>query len=348
MPVLAFKGCRGLFLAVLFAASWARCQVAAPVTSQETAVPLFAPTLSNPIAAPAAAPEGMVQIPGGEFSMGSGDPTRCACGGTESMSDAQPVHRVYVDGFWMDATDVTNEQFATFVAATGYITVAERKPRAEDFPGAAPEDLVPGAVVFVPPAGPVPLDNPDQWWRYVKGANWRHPQGPATNLLAHEKDPVVQVAHEDAEAYAAWAGKRLPTEAEWEFAARGGLSGKLYAWGDEFRPSHRFMANTYQGHFPEKDTGEDGFSGISPVKSFPPNGYGLYDMSGDVWQWCSDWYRPDYFRQLAKIGGVARNPQGPAAALDPAESGVQKRVRKGGSQGGIEVAWTTLSRHGLR
>jgi formylglycine-generating enzyme required for sulfatase activity len=246
-------------------------------------------------------------------------------------ADARPIHRVYVDGFWMDQTDVTNDQFAKFVEATGYVTVAERKPRAEDFPGAPPENLVAGSVVFSAPGHPVPLNDHFQWWSYVKGANWRHPKGPGSDLKAREKYPVVHIAYEDALAYAHWAGKRLPTEAEWEFAARGGLSGKPYPWGDEFRPNSRWMANTHQGHFPDTDTGEDGYSGISPVAKFPPNGYGLYDMAGNVWQWTSDWYRPDYYEQLAATGRVAHNPQGPDSSYDPSEPSERKRVHRGGS-----------------
>lgn len=247
------------------------------------------------------------------------------------MPDARPIHRVYVDGFWMDAVVVTNAQFARFVDATHYVTIAEIAPTKEEFPTAPPENLVAGSAVFTPTSKPVPLNDHFQWWNYVHGANWRHPEGPQSDIKRRERYPVVQIAYADAAAYASWAGKRLPTEAEWEFAARGGLSGKTYAWGDDFKPGGKFMANTYQGKFPVKDTGEDGFPGIAPVKSFPPNGYGLYDMAGNVWQWCSDWYRPDYFKRLADAGGVARNPQGPGSSLDPAEPTEKKRVHKGGS-----------------
>ncbi|HEV3416733.1 MAG TPA: formylglycine-generating enzyme family protein [Pirellulales bacterium] len=278
------------------------------------------------------APEGMVWIPGGEFSMGCTDPTLCVDGGHETMPDARPIHRVFVDGFWMDKTDVTNEQFAKFVAATGYVTIAEQTPKAEDFPGALPENLVAGSTVFTPTPGPVaPLNNYLQWWRYEPGANWRHPAGPKSDIHGREKYPVVQIAYPDTVAYAKWAGKRLPTEAEWEFAARGGLERKIYAWGDDFHPNGRYMANTFQGTFPFGDTGEDGFAGIAPVAQFPPNGYGLFDMSGNVWQWCSDWYRPDYYETLSAASRVARNPQGPDTPFDPAEPTQAKRVHRGGS-----------------
>jgi formylglycine-generating enzyme len=291
----------------------------------------FGPTIPLATSAPGPSPQGMVWIPGGEFSMGAIDPPVSDEVGMQGAADARPIHRVYVDGFWMDKTDVTNEEFARFVKATGYVTIAERTPAAKDFPGAAPEDLVAGGAVFSPPAQAVPLNDPYEWWSYVKGANWRHPEGPSSNLKGREKYPVVQVAYADAVAYAKWAGKRLPTEAEWEFAARGGLSGKRYPWGDEFRPQGKWMANTHQGHFPDTDTGADGYVGIAPVAEFPPNGYGLYDMAGNVWQWTSDWYRPDYYQQLAKAAGVARNPKGPDAAYDPAEPGEKKRVHRGGS-----------------
>jgi len=238
---------------------------------------------------------------------------------------------VYVDGFWMDKTDVTNEEFAKFVKATHYVTVAERKPKAEDFPGAPPENLVAGSVVFSPPNHAVPLNNHYQWWSYVPSADWRHPLGPKSSIRGKEDYPVVQVAYQDAEAYAQWAGKRLPTEAEWEFAARGGLTGKPFVWGDTFRPNGKWMANTFQGHFPDKDTGEDHYVGIAAVERFPANGYGLYDMAGNVWQWTSDWYRPDYYQQLANAGGVARNPKGPDTPYDPSEPNERKKAHRGGS-----------------
>jgi len=263
--------------------------------------------------------------------MGASDPPDMDEVGMKATEDARPIHRVYVDGFFMDKTDVTNKQFARFVKQTGYVTVAERKPRAQDFPGAPPENLVAGSVVFAPPDHPVRLDNQLQWWSYVRGASWRHPFGPGTGIQGKENDPVVHIAYQDAVAYATWAGKRLPTEAEWEFAARGGLAGKPFAWGDSFRPNGKWMANTHQGHFPNSDTGEDGYVGIAPVAQYPANGYGLYDMAGNVWQWTSDWYRPDYYQQSSANGGVARNPQGPESSFDPAEPNQQKRVMRGGS-----------------
>ncbi len=251
--------------------------------------------------------------------------------GMQATVDSRPIHRVYVDGFFMDKTDVTNAQFEKFVKATGYITIAERKPRAEDFPGAPAENLVAGSVVFAPPDHPVALNDHFQWWTYIPGANWRHPEGPATNIKGKDNYPVVQIAYPDAVAYAKWAGKRLPTEAEWEFAARGGLAGKPYVWGDQFRPHQKWMANTHQGHFPDKDNGEDGYVGLAPVAHFPANGYGLFDMAGNVWQWTDDWYRPDYYAQLVAQGGVVKNPQGPPSSNDPAEPGQPKKVQRGGS-----------------
>jgi len=302
----------------------------APDTSPTTAAG-FLPTRPNPARPPGPAPEGMVWIPGGEFSMGSDAACESLCGLPGVTRDALPIHRVYVDGFWMDKTDVTNEKFQEFVIATGYVTVAERAPTKEEFPTAPPENLVAGSTVFTPTPGPVSLKNHFQWWRYQQGADWRHPEGPDTDLRGREKYPVVQIAYSDAAAYAKWAGRRLPTEAEFEFAARGGLSGTTYAWGDGLKPGGKWMANIYQGQFPVKDAGEDGFAGLAPVAQFPPNGYGLHDMAGNVWQWCSDWYRRDYYEQLAATGGTARNPQGPDTPFDPLEPTEKKRVHRGGS-----------------
>ncbi len=275
--------------------------------------------------------DGMVWIVGGEFSMGA----VVSGHGNDEMpmasNDAEPIHRVRVDGFWIDKTTVTNEQFAKFVAATGYVTIAERAPTKEEFPTAPAENLVAGSVVFSPPDHEVSLNDHYQWWSYVKGANWRHPLGPQSDIKGKEKYPVVQIAYPDAEAYAKWAGKRLPTEAEYEFAERGGLEGKTYAWGNEFRPNGKWMANIYQGKFPVADEGEDGYVGLAPVAQFPATGYGLFDMAGNVWEWCSDWYRPDYYAQLAKTGELTANPKGPDSSLDPAEPNQPKRVQRGGS-----------------
>ena len=291
----------------------------------------FLATIENKTPAPGAAPEGMVWVPGGEFSMGSTVETESLCGQPGVTRDALPVHRVYVDGFWMDATEVTNEQFEKFAKATGYITIAERTPTQEEFPTAPPENLVAGSTVFTPSPEPVPLDNFYRWWRYERGANWRHPDGPSSDLKGREKYPVVHVAYDDAMAYAKWAGKRLPTEAEFEFAARGGKSGLIYSWGNELHPGGKFMANTYQGSFPMKDNGADGFGGISPVAQFPRNSYGLYDLAGNVWEWCNDWYRPDYYEQLTRANLPARNPPGPETPFDPVEPNEKKRVHRGGS-----------------
>jgi len=288
------------------------------------------PTLANPGPAPQPAPAGMVWIPGGEFSMGSADPRASLCGGPDAMADARPIHRVRVDPFWMDQTEVTNDAFAKFVAATGYRTIAEQIPRAEDFPEAPPENLVAGSAVFTPTPAPVPLTNHFVWWRYEKGASWRHPEGAASHVKNRGSHPVVHIAYEDAAAFARWAGKRLPTEAEYEFAERSGQTGARYAWGEDLRPGGRWMVNIYQGAFPVNDLAEDGFAGTAPVASFPANAYGLHDISGNVWEWVSDWYRPDYFELCARLGTV-HNPSGPAEPYDPAEPNERKRVHRGGS-----------------
>jgi formylglycine-generating enzyme required for sulfatase activity len=273
----------------------------------------------------------MVWIPGGEFSMGSDRAADSLCAVPGITRDASPIHRVAVSGFWMDRTEVTNAQFAAFVSATGYVTVAERPLDAADFPGAPTASLVPGSAVFSPPAAAVDLRNALGWWRYVPGANWRRPGGPVSDLRGREAFPVVQVAFEDAEAYAAWTGGRLPTEAEWEFAARGGRAGKLYPWGDAWLADGRHLANTHQGAFPHQDAATDGFSGAAPVGQFAANAFGLHDMAGNVWEWVSDWYRPDYYATLAASGRLATNPSGPASSFDPAEPGAKKRVQRGGS-----------------
>ena len=295
-----------------------------------------APTSSTPATAPAAPtadqPASMVWVPGGEFTMGCDRQYASLCQMPGLTSDTAPLQRVRVGGFWMDATEVTNAQFAAFVEATGYVTVAERTPTKEEFPDALPENLVAGSIVFNPPPDAVDLGDYFQWWAWTPGANWRHPLGPASTIDGKDDYPVVHIAYPDAQAYAAWAGKRLPTEAEWEFAARGGLDQKLFAWGDELTPSGTFMANTFQGQFPMGDTGADGFKGIAPVQKYQPNSFGLYDVTGNVWEWCSDWYRPDTYALRATDGdSVIVNPKGPADSFDPAEPGVQKRVHRGGS-----------------
>ena len=284
-------------------------------------------TGAGPASAP---PPGMRWIPPGEFTMGTDS--------SNSQPNERPAHRVRLEGFWMDEAPVTNAEFARFVKATGYKTTAERAPTWEELakqlpPGTPRPDaaeLVPGSLVYSPPSQPVPLDDLANWWRWVPGASWRHPEGPGSHIQGRENDPVVQVSWDDANAYAKWAGKRLPTEAEWEFAARGGLEGKRFSWGDEFRPGGKYQANTFQGHFPDKSEPADGYPLRSPVKSFPPNGYGLYDMAGNVWQWTGDWYRMDYFADLARAG-LARSPAGPKESFDPAEPHAKKRVIKGGS-----------------
>jgi formylglycine-generating enzyme len=293
----------------------------------------FGPTIPNKLKPSDDIPKGMVWIPGGEFSMGSESASESLCGLPGTTLDAMPSHRVYVDAFWMDETEVTNAQFKEFVDATGYVTVAEIKPTLEEFPGAPLENLVTGSTVFKPTKSPVALDQYLQWWSYVPGANWKHPAGENSNLDGRENYPVVHVAYEDAEAYAKWANKRLPTEAEWEFASRGGKAGELYAWGNELKPNNQYQANIYQGAFPVEggDSGADGWVGIAPVKQYAPNGYGLYDIGGNVWEWVSDWYRADYYAQLRAKGVVARNPKGPDVPYDPQEPDQKKRVHRGGS-----------------
>ncbi len=282
--------------------------------TDESTARAYPPKL-NRSTAPGPVPDGMVWVPGGSFWMGD-----------NNFPDAQPEHLVYVDGFWMDQFEVTNAQFARFVEATGYRTIAERPPDPREFPDVPPEELRPGSIVFKPPDQAVPLDDALQWWTYMPGANWRHPEGPESSLEGREKHPVVHIAWHDAVAYCEWASKRLPREAEWEFAARGGLDRQRYCWGNELRDGGRWRSNIWQGHFPNQNTAGDGFVATAPVGSFPAGGYGLYDMSGNVWEWCADWYRHDYYEH-----GLARNPTGPDSSFDPLEPNQPKRVQRGGS-----------------
>jgi formylglycine-generating enzyme required for sulfatase activity len=259
----------------------------------------------------------MAFIKGGTFTMGSED----------GATDEKPLHEVTVKSFFMDKTEVTNELFAEFVKATNYVTLAERPLTAKDLPGLLPEfEGKSVSLCYRPPKGAVDLRDALQWWAPVIGANWRHPDGPETDIIGKEKHPVVHVCWDDAQAYCKWAGKRLPTEAEWEFAARGGKEKARYIWGNEFSPNGKWMANTWQGKFPHENTGEDGFKGLAPVGSFQANGYGLFDMAGNVWEWCSDWYLPDYYAKSPK-----ENPPGPTTSFDPDEPGVMKHSTRGGS-----------------
>ena len=267
----------------------------------------------------------MTRIPGGTFAMGSAD----------FYPEERPVHRVSVDGFWMDTRPVTVEEFRRFVKATGYRTVAERPLDPADFPEADPALLVPGSLVFHRTAGPVDLRDYRNWWTYVPGACWRHPDGPGSDYRGRERHPVTHVAYEDAESYAAWAGKQLPTEAEWEYAARGGLDGAVYAWGDEFAPGGRPMANSWQGQFPWQNLLTDGYEGTSPVGSFPANGYGLHDMTGNVWEWTGDYFTPRHPAQAAAPCCAPRNPRVSTTAKGGIAAGpgshLPRRVIKGGS-----------------
>jgi sulfatase modifying factor 1 len=274
------------------------------------------------VGGPAPAPD-MVWIPAGTFMMGS----------DSHYPEEAPAHKVSVDGFWIDRFTVTNRQFAQFVAETSHVTVAEQAPDPADYPGAKPEMLIPASTVFVAPTRRVDLANPYNWWTYVPGADWRHPQGPGSSVKDKPEHPVVQLTWADVHAFSRWAGKQLPSEAEWEYAARGGLDGATYAWGEELTPANQWMANTWQGEFPIRNTGEDGHAGTAPVGSYPPNGYGLYDMIGNVWEWTTDWYQPH--AQTSHSCCSVQNPHGghPEDSFDPALRGIQipRRVMKGGS-----------------
>lgn len=273
--------------------------------------------------------EDMKWIPASDFTMGAED--------NEGRSDEYPAHKVEVSGFWIDTHEVTNAQFAQFVKATGYVTTAEIAPRWEDIkkqlpagtPKPADSMLVAAALVFTPPNHAVPLNDAAQWWSWTKGADWKHPEGPNSSLKGKDNYPVVQVSFYDAQAYAKWAGKRLPTEAEWEFAAKGGIKDAIYPWGSEPIEQGKPKANTWQGSFPNHNTDWDGFAGMAPVKSFAPNGYGVYDMAGNVWEWTTDWYNADYYKTIANKTSV--NPAGPETSYDPMTPDMPEKVTKGGS-----------------
>lgn len=279
---------------------------------------------------PTIPPLGMIWIPDGKFLMGTAE--------DGPNKNEQPSHFVQINGFWMDEHEVTNEQFQKFVGATNYITTAEKAPDWEELkkqlpPGTAKppaEKLVPGSLVFSPPALPVNTNDVSLWWTWTPGACWKHPEGPGSNLDHRLDHPVVQISWEDATSYARWAGKRLPTEAEWEYASRGGLQGKRYPWGDQPPSDSKNPANIWQGTFPHLNSKLDGWERTAPVKSFPPNGYGLYDMAGNVWEWCSDWYRADQYQLMADKPGNS-SPEGPATSWDPNEPHSPKRVTRGGS-----------------
>jgi sulfatase modifying factor 1 len=267
----------------------------------------------------------MVRIPGGTFRMGSND----------HYPEEAPAHRVTVDGFWIDRTPVTNKQFKAFVKATGHKTFAEIPPDPKDYPGALPHMLYAGSLVFSPPQRVENLRDWSQWWQFMKAADWRHPNGPKSNINVLDHHPVVHVSFSDALAYAQWAGKDLPTEAEWEFAARGGLDGEEFAWGNALAPDGKHMANTWQGNFPVQNSCEDGYERTSPVTAFPPNGYGVHDMIGNVWEWTSDWWSQKHEAEEPKACCVPRNPRGgpESASLDPCQPNIRipRKVLKGGS-----------------
>ena len=345
---------RVLYILVVLASCHGREERRAVITCESNIPSRFA--VARPDAAvglSAAAQPGMVWVEGGTFQMGADN--------AQASEDEYPKHGVTVDGFWMDKTEVTNAQFAAFVAATGYVTTAEKKPDWEELkkqlpPGTPRPDeslLVPAALVFAPPDHPVSLNDYSQWWAWKSGASWRHPEGMGSDLKGKERYPVVQVSWYDAAAYCKWAGKRLPTEAEWEYAARGGLAGAVYPWGNE--QVGRGKGNFWEGHFPDRNTaGGDGgaggsgtgdggaggsgagagagdhFYGAAPVGSFQPNGYGLFDMAGNVWEWCADYYNNTYYSTVSRPGGI-RNPHGPGTSADPDEPYAVKRVIRGGS-----------------
>jgi len=266
-----------------------------------------------------------VWVPGGKFRMGS----------ESHYPEEAPTHFVRVDGFWIDRTPVTNRQFRRFVESTGYVTYAEIAPDPKDYPGALPEMLHPASLVFTPPGRPVDLRNFHNWWVFKRDANWRQPYGPGSSLEGLDDHPVVHVAYKDIEAYAGWSGKAVPTEAEWEYAARGGLADAEYAWGDTFMPDDQSQANTWQGNFPNENLKLDGYERTSPVEAFPPNGYGLFDMIGNVWEWTQDWYSTQHEDAARKPCCAAPNPRGGGekGSYDPGQPQIRipRKVLKGGS-----------------
>ena len=267
----------------------------------------------------------MVWISGGEFSMGS----------DRHYAEEAPAHRVSLDGFWIDRTPVTNRQFKSFVNATGHVTTAQIAPDPNNYPGALAHMIYAGSLVFAPSARVNDLRDWSQWWTFMKGADWRRPYGPKSNIKELDDHPVVHVSYTDALAYAKWAGRELPTEAEWEFAARGGLDGAEFAWGDEFTPGGVQMANTWQGEFPRENLNLDGYERTSPVTAFPPNGYGIHDMIGNVWEWTADWYAPKHHADAAKACCIPENPRGAREeqSYDPNQPNIRipRKVIKGGS-----------------
>lgn len=333
LPSIVLAGAVATLAAVLLAPARSPSGPQPPSATSpnaETPVDDHRPVITEP---PGPAPEGMVWIPGGTFRMGNPDPA-------PNQQDEIPVHEVTLDGFWMDATVVTNRQFQAFVDATGYRTTAERPIDRNDLRGQVPDEVLaslpqealdPSSICFNSDFDPEAIDKSNPAWPYsvwmiVKDANWKQPEGPGSSIDDRLDHPVVHVSYEDALAYCDWAGKRLPTEAEWEYAARGGLEDAAYPWGNERNPDGKFLHNIWQGDFPYENNVDDGFKTSSPVKTFPPNAYGLYDVSGNVWEWCHDWYRPDYYAK-----SPVRNPNGPSTSFDPQEPQIPKRVQRGGS-----------------